>query len=121
MGNNSVIDQKLESIFDLQRQLNKWEKEFVDSIPDRTKSDLMQSLAWEVVEEALELRGNLSIKKFWMNNPTPMSEVGARVEIADLLSAVINLAIISGMNPETLYTEFRNKWSVNNSRRSRQI
>lgn len=102
---------KLESIFSLQKGLEKMMK--LDRYPNDTEGRI-SALCTAIVHEAIELQRTTNWK--WWKTPTPFDENEAREELIDIWHFVVQASLELGLSPDDILQEYKKKNQVNRER-----
>ena len=107
------MDDKLDTIFKLQKNLEKMMN--LDRYPKDTQGKI-SALCTAIIHEAVELQRNTNWK--WWKKPTPFDEAEAREELIDIWHFVIQASLELNMTPDDILKEYQKKNQIN---RQRQI
>lgn len=107
------MDDKLDTIFSLQKNLEKMMN--LDRYPKDTQGKV-SALCTAIIHEAVELQRNTNWK--WWKKPTPFDEAEAREELIDIWHFVIQASLELNMTPDDILKEYQKKNQIN---RQRQI
>ncbi|MHB8545385.1 MAG: dUTPase [Nitrosotalea sp.] len=107
------MDDKLDTIFSLQKNLEKMMN--LDRYPKDTQGKI-SALCTAIIHEAIELQRNTNWK--WWKKPTPLDEAAAREELIDIWHFVIQASLELNMTPDDILKEYQKKNQIN---RQRQI
>ena len=107
------MDDKLDTIFNLQKNLEKMMN--LDHYPKDTQGKV-SALCTAIIHEAVELQRNTNWK--WWKKPTPFDEAAASEELIDIWHFVIQASLELNMTPDDILKEYQKKNQIN---RQRQI
>ncbi|MFZ0183464.1 MAG: dUTPase [Nitrosotalea sp.] len=107
------MDDKLDTIFKLQKNLEKMMN--LERYPKDTQGKI-SALCTAIIHEAVELQRNTNWK--WWKKPTAFDEAEAREELIDIWHFVIQASLELNMTPDDILKEYQKKNQIN---RQRQI
>jgi len=107
------MDDKLDTIFNLQKNLEKMMN--LERYPKDTQGKI-SALCTAIIHEAVELQRTTHWK--WWKKPTPFNEDEAREELIDIWHFVIQASLELNMTPDDILKEYQKKNQIN---RQRQI
>ena len=107
------MDDKLDTIFSLQKNLEKMMN--LERYPKDTQGKI-SALCTAIIHEAVELQRNTNWK--WWKKPIPFDEAEAREELIDIWHFVIQASLELNMTPDDILKEYQKKNQIN---RQRQI
>ena len=105
------MEDKLESIFELQKSL----ADMMDL--DRYPKDVegkISALCTAIMHEAVELQRTTNWK--WWKTPTAFNEVEAKEELIDIWHFLIQASIELNLSPEDILKEYQRKNEINRQR-----
>ena len=105
---------KLEKIFDLQKNLNQRIGVNTDEMDDEEKTRWVLNYTRAMQQEIAELIDSVPWK--WWAKYQKFDQQNARVEVVDLFHFLISIAQVIGMTPEDIYQAYIKKNEVNHSR-----
>jgi len=105
------MDDKLDTIFKLQKNLEKMMN--LDRYPKDTQGKI-SALCTAIIHEAVELQRNTDWK--WWKKPTPFDEAEAREELIDIWHFVIQASLELNMTPDDILKEYQKKNQINKQR-----
>ncbi len=105
------MDDKLDTIFNLQKNLEKMMN--LDRYPKDTQGKI-SALCTAIIHEAVELQRNTNWK--WWKKPTPFDEAEAREELIDIWHFVIQASLELNMTPDDILKEYQKKNQINRQR-----
>ena len=105
------MDDKLDTIFSLQKNLEKMMN--LDRYPKDTQGKV-SALCTAIIHEAVELQRNTNWK--WWKKPTPFDEAEAREELIDIWHFVIQASLELNMTPDDILKEYQKKNQINRQR-----
>ena len=105
---------KLEKIFDLQKNLNKRIGVNTDQMSDEEKTHWVLNYTRAMQQEIAELIDSVPWK--WWAKYQNFDQQNAKVEVIDLFHFLISIAQVIGMTPEDVYQAYVKKNEVNHSR-----
>jgi len=79
-----------------------------------TRASLSLKIAWCVVREMVEIMDEIGWK--WWRSPKQPDKKRVHEEIIDLLHFVLELAVLWGMTPQTMYERYVEKNKINHDR-----
>lgn len=97
--NESIVGDKLDVIFELQKSLD--EDIVARRNLDHTPEEWIRMDVLAMVSELAELLDEVNFK--WWKNPKPINEESLHGELVDILHFFISMCIRAGMSPESLY------------------
>lgn len=111
MALESGVEDKLESIFNLQKGL----AGMMDlSRYPGGKEERVSALCTAIAHEAAELQDTTNWK--WWKRPTPFSEDEAKEELIDIWHFVVQASIELGLTPDDVLREYGRKNRINRER-----
>ena len=105
---------KLEKIFDLQKNLNQRIGVNTDEMDDEEKIRWVLNYTRAMQQEIAELIDSVPWK--WWAKYQKFDQQNAKVEVVDLFHFLISIAQVIGMKPEDIYQAYVKKNEVNHSR-----
>ena len=105
---------KLEKIFDLQKNLNQRIGVNTDEMDDEEKIRWVLNYTRAMQQEIAELIDSVPWK--WWAKYQKFDQQNAKVEVVDLFHFLISIAQVIGMTPEDIYQAYLKKNEVNHSR-----
>ncbi|OLD32735.1 MAG: dUTPase [Thaumarchaeota archaeon 13_1_40CM_2_39_13_2] len=105
------MDDKLETIFSLQKNLERMMN--LDRYPKDTQGKI-SALCTAIIHEAVELQMTTSWK--WWKKPIPLDEAAAREELIDIWHFVVQASIELNMTPGDILKEYQKKHQINKQR-----
>ena len=105
---------KLEKIFDLQKNLNQRIGVNTDEMDDEEKIRWVLNYTRAMQQEIAELIDSVPWK--WWAKYQNFDQQNAKVEVVDLFHFLISIAQVIGMTPEDIYQAYLKKNEVNHSR-----
>ena len=105
---------KLDIIFDMQRQLN-------DEIAERrhldyTQEEWLQKNVLAMISELAEVLDEVNFK--WWKNPKPLDDAAIKEELVDVLHFFVSMCLRSGMSAQELYEIYCKKNQENHDRQN---
>ena len=105
---------KLESIFDLQKQLNSRIGVETSGFDDQEKTKWLLNYTRAMQQELAELTDSVPWK--WWARYQKFDQQNARVEVVDLFHFLISLAQVLGMTADDVYEAYLRKNAINHER-----
>lgn len=105
---------KLESIFDLQKQLNSRIGVETNGLNDQEKAEWLLNYTRAMQQELAELTDSVPWK--WWARYQEFDQQNARVEVIDLFHFLISLAQVLGMTADDIYEAYLRKNTINHER-----
>lgn len=105
---------KLESIFDLQKQLNSRIGVETSGLDDQEKTKWLLNYTRAMQQELAELTDSVPWK--WWARYQEFDQQNARVEVVDLFHFLISLAQVLGMTADDIYEAYLRKNAINHER-----
>ena len=105
------MDDKLESIFNLQKNLANMMN--LDRYP-KEKEEKISVLCTAIIHEAIELQRTTNWK--WWKKPTSFNDNEAKEELIDIWHFLIQASIELGLTPNDILEEYKKKNIVNRDR-----
>ena len=105
---------KLESIFDLQKQLNSRIGVETSGLDDQEKTKWLLNYTRAMQQELAELTDSVPWK--WWARYQKFDQQNARVEVVDLFHFLISLAQVLGMTADDVYEAYLRKNAINHER-----
>jgi len=105
------MDDKLESIFNLQKDLANMMN--LDRYP-KEKEEKISALCTAIIHEATELQRTTNWK--WWKKPTSFNDNEAKEELIDIWHFLIQASIELGLTPDDILEEYKKKNMVNRDR-----
>ena len=105
------MDDKLETIFNLQKNLERMMN--LDRYPKDAQGKI-SALCTAIIHEAVELQMMTSWK--WWKKPIPFDEAAAREELIDIWHFVVQASIELNMTPGDILKEYHKKHQINKQR-----
>lgn len=105
---------KLESIFDLQKQLNSRIGVETSNLDDQEKKKWILNYTRAMQQELAELTDSVPWK--WWARYQEFDQQNARVEVVDLFHFLISLAQVLGMTADDVYEAYLRKNVINHER-----
>ena len=105
---------KLESIFDLQKQLNSRIGVETSDLDDQEKTKWLLNYTRAMQQELAELTDSVPWK--WWARYQKFDQQNARVEVVDLFHFLISLAQVLGMTADDVYEAYLRKNAINHER-----
>lgn len=107
---------KLEEIFDLQKELNERIGVNLANLGEEEKTAWILNYTRAMQQELAELIDSVPWK--WWAKYQKFDEQNAKVEIVDLFHFLISLAQVMGMNADDIYEAYLKKNKVNHERQN---
>lgn len=107
---------KLEAIFDLQRQLNEKIGVQTTGLDDKEMTQWVLNYSRAMQQELSELVDSVPWK--WWAKYQTLDLQNARVEVVDLFHFLVSLAQVLGMTAEDIYSAYQKKNKVNLERQA---
>lgn len=104
-------EDKLESIFKMQKNLEKMMK--LDRYPKDVEGKI-SALCTAIIHEAVELQRTTNWK--WWKTPVAFDEAAAREELIDIWHFVVQASLELNMTPEDILKEYQKKNKINQER-----
>ncbi len=105
------MEDKLESIFHLQKNLEKMMN--LDRYPKDTQGKI-SALCTAIIHEAVELQMTTNWK--WWKKSIPFDEAAAREELIDIWHFVVQASLELNMTPDDILKEYQKKHEINKQR-----
>ena len=105
------MDDKLETIFNLQKNLERMMN--LDRYPKDAQGKI-SALCTAIIHEAVELQMTTSWK--WWKKPILFDEAAAREELIDIWHFVVQASIELNMTPADILKEYQKKHQINKQR-----
>lgn len=105
------MEDKLESIFHLQKSLEKMMN--LDRYPKDTQGKI-SALCTAIIHEAVELQMTTNWK--WWKKAAPFDEAAAREELIDIWHFVVQASLELNMSPDDILKEYQKKHEINKQR-----
>ncbi len=105
------MDDKLDTIFKLQKNLEKMMN--LDRYPKDTQGKI-SALCTAIIHEAVELQRTTSWK--WWKKPTPFNEAEAREELIDIWHFLVQASLELHMTSDDILNEYQKKNEINKKR-----
>ena len=105
------MDDRLESIFKMQKNLEKMMK--LDRYPKDVEGKI-SVLCTAIIHEAVELQRTTNWK--WWKTPIPFDEAAAREELIDIWHFVVQASLELNMTPADILKEYQKKNKINQER-----
>jgi dimeric dUTPase (all-alpha-NTP-PPase superfamily) len=105
---------KLETIFEMQAQLNKRIGVETDTMDDTAKAEWVLNYTRAMQQEIAELIDSVPWK--WWAKYQQFDQQNARVEVVDLFHFLISIAQVLGMSADDVYNAYLKKNEVNHKR-----
>ncbi|TLX84979.1 MAG: dUTPase [Thaumarchaeota archaeon] len=105
------MDDKLETIFSLQKNLERMMN--LDRYPKDAEGKI-SALCTAIIHEAVELQITTNWK--WWKKPIPFDEAAAREELIDIWHFVVQASLELNMTPADILKEYQKKHQINKKR-----
>ncbi len=105
------MEDKLESIFQLQKNLEKMMN--LDRYPKDIQGKV-SALCTAIIHEAVELQMTTNWK--WWKKSVPFDEAAAREELIDIWHFVVQASLELNMTPDDILKEYQKKHEINKQR-----
>jgi dimeric dUTPase (all-alpha-NTP-PPase superfamily) len=105
------MDDKLETIFSLQKNLERMMN--LDRYPKDIQGKI-SALCTAIIHEAVELQMTTSWK--WWKKPAAFDEAAAREELIDIWHFVVQASLELNMTPADILKEYQKKHQINKQR-----
>ena len=105
------MDDKLETIFSLQKNLKRMMN--LERYPKDTQGKI-SALCTAIIHEAVELQMMTNWK--WWKKPIPFDEAAAREELIDIWHFVVQASLELNMTPADILKEYQKKHHINKQR-----
>ena len=105
------MDDKLETIFSLQKNLERMMN--LDRYPKDAEGKI-SALCTAIIHEAVELQMTTNWK--WWKKPVPFDEAAAREELIDIWHFVVQASLELNMTPADILKEYQKKHQINKKR-----
>ncbi len=109
--NSEKIDDRLETIFELQKGLA--EMMNLDRYP-KDSEGRVSALSTAIIHEAVELQRTTNWK--WWKTPTSFNEEDAREELIDIWHFVVQASLELNLTPNDIVEEYKRKNEINRER-----
>ena len=122
-NNNDNSEDKLETIFQKQKELHRAIMTYSSSIGSQywkkflsiSKEERISALCTAIIHEAVELQ-SLTNWKWWKKKPIEFDENQAKEELIDIWHFVVDASIELGMTPQDILDEYLKKNQINKDR-----
>jgi dimeric dUTPase (all-alpha-NTP-PPase superfamily) len=122
-NNNDNSEDKLETIFQKQKELHRAIMTYSSSIGSQywkkflsiSKEERICALCTAIIHEAVELQ-SLTNWKWWKKKPIEFDENQAKEELIDIWHFVVDASIELGMTPQDILDEYLKKNQINKDR-----
>ena len=105
------IDDRLESIFSMQKSLADMMN--LDRYPNDTEGKVA-ALCTAIIHEAVELQRTTNWK--WWKKPTPFNKAEAKEELIDIWHFVVQASLELNLTPDDIVEEYKRKNQINRDR-----
>ena len=105
------MDDRLESIFKMQKNLEKMMK--LDRYPKDVEGKI-SALCTAIIHEAIELQRTTNWK--WWKKPTPFNVDDAKEELIDIWHFVVQASLELNLTPDDIIAEYKRKNEINRDR-----
>jgi len=105
------VDDKLETMFAMQKELNRRIGQDTDTMTDEERVEWLLNYSRALGQELAELVDSVPWK--WWANYQQFDKQNARVEIVDIFHFLISLAQTVGLTPDDVFEAYMKKNKVN--------